>query len=128
MGFGRCGRGACREFARGRPGFRRCGQELTQSSSEVDRDSDNMVGSSPKVCQRFVRKFIRCSPISYPELTGRMLGVHREFTEGDRELIGVSPEGCRKFNEGDRELIGVSRGKGYQHLENLQKFESSLHF
>ncbi|RRT62136.1 hypothetical protein B296_00041032 [Ensete ventricosum] len=95
----RRGSGTRREFARGRPRFGRCGRELTKSSLKVARVLDDVVESSARVYQRFVGKFVGSSLTGCRELTERMLGVHREFTEGDRELARCSPEGCREFAE-----------------------------
>ncbi|RRT60353.1 hypothetical protein B296_00019297 [Ensete ventricosum] len=91
--------GARREFARGQPGFGRCGRELAESSLEVGRGSNDVVGSSLRVLQRFTEKFVGSSLIGCQELAGRMLGVHWVFVEGDREFVGGSLEGCREFTE-----------------------------
>ncbi|RWV80576.1 hypothetical protein GW17_00058128, partial [Ensete ventricosum] len=74
---------AHRKFSKGWPRFKRCCQELTESS--------------PEVCWEVLREFVDRFSRAHREFIGRMLGVRREFTEGDRELAGGSPEGCREF-------------------------------
>ncbi|RWW72964.1 hypothetical protein BHE74_00019190 [Ensete ventricosum] len=58
--------------------------ELVESSSEVGRDSNDVVKSSLRTYQKFAR---------------RMLEVRWEFTEGNRELTRGSSEGYQGFAE-----------------------------
>ncbi|RZR90985.1 hypothetical protein BHM03_00019009 [Ensete ventricosum] len=71
----------------------------SKSSLEVGQGLDDVVGSLPRVLERFAGKFIRRSPTGCRELTGKMLGVRREFTERDRKFVGGLPEGCWEFTE-----------------------------
>ncbi|RRT84422.1 hypothetical protein B296_00010113 [Ensete ventricosum] len=88
----------CREFTRSSSKDQLI-WELAKSLLEAEQDSDDVVGSTPRAHQRFTRKFLGSSLIGCPELAGRMFGVRREFTEGNRELIGGSLEGNREFAE-----------------------------
>ncbi|RZR97306.1 hypothetical protein BHM03_00026481 [Ensete ventricosum] len=81
--------GAHREFAGGRPKFRRCCQELIENS--------------PEVCQEVRREFTEKLSGARRVFVGRMLEVRWEFTEGNRELAVGSSERCREFTE---ETIG----------------------
>ncbi|RWV95582.1 hypothetical protein GW17_00041782 [Ensete ventricosum] len=71
--------------------------ELAESSPKVNRGSDDIVKSSSRPHQRFVKKFVESSSTGYWEFVGRMLGVRREFAEGNKELTGGLPEGCQWF-------------------------------
>ncbi|RRT71833.1 hypothetical protein B296_00028699 [Ensete ventricosum] len=97
--------GAHREFARGRPGFSRCDLVLVESLSEVGRGSDEVVGSSSSVLQRFVGKFVRSSPIGYQELIGSSSkgcwsssGVHRRRSGAYQGFTGRMLGVCREIN------------------------------
>ncbi|RWW12278.1 hypothetical protein GW17_00024070, partial [Ensete ventricosum] len=63
--------------------------ELVESSSEVDRGSDDVVGSSPRTHQKFAGKFVGSSPTGCWELTGCSLEEYWKFVEGNPELAGV---------------------------------------
>ncbi|RWV77285.1 hypothetical protein GW17_00061907 [Ensete ventricosum] len=80
--------GARREFTRGRPRFGRYCRELTENS--------------PKVCQEVHRQFVDRLSRARWEFAGRMLEVHWEFTEENRELAGGSSKRCREFTEENR--------------------------
>ncbi|RZS22302.1 hypothetical protein BHM03_00055059 [Ensete ventricosum] len=76
--------GACREFAKGWPRFRRCCQELVENS--------------PDVCREVHREFVDRLSGARRVFVGRMLKVRWEFAEGNRELIENSSEFCREVH------------------------------
>ncbi|RWW07420.1 hypothetical protein BHE74_00028457 [Ensete ventricosum] len=67
--------GAHREFVGGRPRFGRCCRELAKNS--------------PEVCREVHREFTNRLPGDCWAFAGRMLEVHWEFAERNRELAGV---------------------------------------
>ncbi|RZS23838.1 hypothetical protein BHM03_00056837, partial [Ensete ventricosum] len=92
--------------------------ELAESSLEVGRGPDDVVGSSPRTHQKFARKFVGSSPTGYRELTEcslkecwkfvgssskeikSLLRTHQKFA---RKFIGSSLTGCRELAESSLE-------------------------
>ncbi|RWV83531.1 hypothetical protein GW17_00054844 [Ensete ventricosum] len=86
--------------------------------------SNDVVGSSSRVHQRFAGKFVRSSLTSCRELTKSSPERCWEFVEGDRELAAGSPEGCRKFAEGNKHNRGHKGDAGIE-LETRSQVRSS---
>ncbi|RWV99264.1 hypothetical protein GW17_00037836 [Ensete ventricosum] len=70
--------------------------ELAESSLEVDRGSDDVVGSSSRTHQKFTGKFVGSSSIDCQELAKSSLEECWKFIGSSQKEIGSSPGVHRK--------------------------------